>query len=224
MGGTMCSPSFYSVIILKNIGLIELKLHKIVQNLELEMLRIFPYDIEGVDQAIADFEDEFTIKFPEKYKKFLLKYNGGNSLQTSFSINRKTSDIRAFYGFNKASQYNNFQYLIDNGFLEEVLERGFIPIAKDSFGNSILLGVTDKNFNQLAFFDHEGQLVQHLEINFEDWVAKLTSKKKKIRTIEERIADMRAVGSKKEITPRLKEIWQEEIDRYAGREQVIVRL
>ncbi|RSJ79594.1 hypothetical protein D8796_06035 [Streptococcus cristatus] len=89
------------------------------------MLRIFPYDTEGVEQAIADFEDKFTIKFPEKYKEFLLKYNGGNSLQTSFSINRKTSDIRAFYGFNKASQYNNFQYLIESGFLEEVLDRGF---------------------------------------------------------------------------------------------------
>lgn len=220
----MCSPSVYLVVILKNSGLIELKLYKIVKILELEMLRIFPYDTEGVEQAIADFEDEFTIKFPEKYKKFLLKYNGGNSLQISFSINRKTSDIRAFYGFNKASQYNNFQYLIDNGFLKEVLERGFIPIAKDSFGNSILLGVTEKNFNQLAFFDHESQLVQSLEINFEDWVVKLTSKKKKIRTIEERIADMRAVGSKKEITPILKEIWQEEIDKYAGREQVIVKL
>ena len=47
---------------------------------------------------------------------------------------------------------------------------------------------------------------------------------KRIRTIEERIADMKAVGSKKEITPRLKEIWQEEIDKYAGREQVIVKL
>jgi len=64
--------------------------------------------------------------FPEKYKEFLLKYNGGNSLQTSFSINRKTSDIRAFYGFNKASQYNNFQYLIESGFLEEWARRGVL--------------------------------------------------------------------------------------------------
>ena len=110
MGGIrMYNPSFYSVIILKNSGLIELKRYKIVKILELEMLRIFPYDTEGVDQAIADFEDKFTIKLPEKYKEFLLKYNGGNSLQTSFSINRKTSDIRAFYGFNKAGQYNYFR-------------------------------------------------------------------------------------------------------------------
>jgi len=188
------------------------------------MLRIFPYDTEGVEQAIADFESNFKIKFPEKYKEFLLKYNGGDSLQTSFSINRKNSDIRAFYGFNKASKYNNFQYLIDNGFLEEFLDRGFIPIAKDSFGNSIILGVTEKNFNQIAFFDHEGQVVKPLEINFEDLISKIKSKKKRIRTIEERIADMKAVGSKKEITPRLKEIWQEEIDKYVGREQVIVKL
>ena len=188
------------------------------------MLRIFPYDTEGVDQAIAEFESDFEIKLPEKYKEFLLKYNGGNSLQTSFSINRKTSDIKAFYGFNKASKYNNFQYLIENGFLEEFTDRGFIPIAKDSFGNSIILGVTEKNFNQIAFFDHESQIVKPLEISFEELLSKLKSKKKKIRTIEERIADMKAVGSKKEITPGLKAIWQEEIDKYAGREQVIVKL
>lgn len=109
-------------------------------------------------------------------------------------------------------------------FLEKFLDRGFIPIAKDSFGNSIILGVTEKNFNQIAFFDHEGQVVKPLEISFEDLISKIKSKKKKIRTIEERIADMKAVGSKKEITPRLKEIWQEEIDKYAGRKQVIVKL
>ena len=110
------------------------------------MLRIFPYDTEGVEQSITDFESDFEIKFPEKYKEFLIKYNGGDSLQTNFSINRKSSDIRGFYGFNKASKYNNFQYLMDNSFLEEFLDRGFIPIAKDGFGNSIILGVTEKNF------------------------------------------------------------------------------
>lgn len=121
----MCILSFYLVLILKIVDWLNWNPTRWQEDLELEMLRIFPYDTEGVEQAIADFEDKFTIKFPEKYKEFLLKYNGGNSLQTSFSINRKTSDIRAFYGFNKASQYNNFQYLIESGFLEEVLDRGF---------------------------------------------------------------------------------------------------
>ena len=88
----------------------------------------------------------------------------------------------------------------------------------------LFLVLQKKTFNQIAFFDHEGQVVKPLEISFEEFLSKLKSKKKKIRSIEERIADMKAVGSKKEITPRLKEIWQEEIDKYAGREQVIVKL
>ncbi len=72
------------------------------------MLRIFPYDTEG-DQAIADFEDEFTIKFSEKYKNFYQSIMVGIAYRLVFSINRKKlQDIRAFYGFNKASQYNNF--------------------------------------------------------------------------------------------------------------------
>lgn len=188
------------------------------------MLRIFPYDTEGVEQAIADFEDKFTIKFPEKYKKFLLKYNGGNSLQTSFSINRKTSDIRAFYGFNKASQYNNFQYLIDNGFLEEVLERGFIPIAKDSFSNYILLGISKQNYNLIAFFDHEKQKIIPFNLSFKEFLATIKSKVCKIKSIDERIQKMKEVNSPVIVDDELIAIWQEEIDRYAGREQVIVKL
>lgn len=188
------------------------------------MLRIFPYDTDGVSEAIEKFENDYQIKFPEKYRAFLLKYNGGNTLQTSFSIKRQSSDIRAFYGFNKAHDYYNFQHLIDKDFLQDYLDLHYLPIAEDSFGNYILLGLAKKNYNQIAFFDHEGQKVKPLKVNFEEFLDKIKSKKKKIRTIEERIAVTQQFEDPIEIDDELLAYWQEEIDRYAGREQLIVKL
>ena len=62
------------------------------------MLRIFPFDTTGVSDALVPFEKQYEFILPEGYRNFLLKYNGGNTLQTSFKIKKESSDIRAFYG------------------------------------------------------------------------------------------------------------------------------
>ena len=188
------------------------------------MLRIFPYDTEGVEQAIADFEDKFTIKFPEEYKEFLIKYNGGNTLQTSFKIKKESQDIRAFYGFENADYEYNFQYLIDHDFLSDYIEVDYLPIAEDSFGNYILLGIAKQNYNLIAFFDHEKQKIIPFHLSFKEFIATIKSKVCKIKSIDERIQKMKEVNSPVIVDDELIAIWQEEIDRYAGREQVIVKL
>lgn len=66
------------------------------------MLRIFPFDTTGVSDALVQFEKQYEFILPEGYRNFLLKYNGGNTLQTSFKIKKESSDIRAFYGFENA--------------------------------------------------------------------------------------------------------------------------
>lgn len=63
-----------------------------------KMLRIFPFDKTGVSEAVAQFEEDHDILLPEEYRTFLLNYNGGNALKTSFKIKKESSDIRAFYG------------------------------------------------------------------------------------------------------------------------------
>ena len=55
-------------------------------------------------------------------------------------------------------------------------------------------------------------------------MAKIKSKVCKIKSIDERIQKMKEVNSPVIVDDELKAIWQEEIDKYAGREQVIVRL
>lgn len=188
------------------------------------MLRIFPFDKTGVSEAVAQFEKNHDILLPEEYRTFLINYNGGNTLQTSFKIKKESSDIRAFYGFGNADYEYNFQYFLDHDFLSEHIQAGYLPIAEDSFGNYVLLGISKQNYNLIAFFDHEKQKIISFHLSFKEFLATIKSKVCKIKSIDERIQKMKEVNSPVIVDDELKAVWQEEIDRYAGREQVIVKL
>lgn len=188
------------------------------------MLSIFPFDTTGVSDALVQFEKQYEFILPEGYRNFLLKYNGGNTLQTSFKIKKESSDIRAFYGFENADYEYNFQYLIDHDFLSDYIEVDYLPIAEDSFGNYILLGIAEQNYNQVVFFDHEKQKIIPLHVSFKEFLGSIKSKVCKIKSIDERIQKIQEVNSPVIVDDELKAIWQEEIDKYAGREQVIVKL
>ena len=188
------------------------------------MLRIFPFDKTGVSEAVAQFEKNHDILLPEEYKTFLISYNGGDTLQTTFKIKKESSDIRAFYGFENADYEYSFQYLLDHDFLSEHIQAGYLPIAEDSFGNHILLGISKQNYNLIAFFDHEKQKIIPFHLSFKEFLATIKSKVCKIKSIDERIQKMKEVNSPVIVDDELKAIWQEEIDRYAGREQVLVKL
>ena len=189
-----------------------------------KMLRIFPFDKTGVSEALAQFEENHDILLSEEYRTFLINYNGGNTLQTSFKIKKESSDIRAFYGFENADYEYNFQYLIDHDFLSDYIEVDYLPIAEDSFGSHILLGISKQNYNLIAFFDHEKQKIIPLHLSFKEFLTTIKSRVCKIKSIDERIQKMKEVNSPVIVDDELKAIWQEEIDKYAGREQVIVRL
>ena len=188
------------------------------------MLRIFPFDKTGVSEAVAQFEENHDILLPEEYRTFLLNYKGGNALQTSFKIKKESSDIRAFYGFGNADYEYNFQYFRDHDFLSDYIQAGYLPIAEDSFGNYILLGIAKQNYNLIAFFDHEIQKIIPFHLSFKEFLTTIKSKVCRIKSIDERIQKMKEVNSPVIVDDELKALWQEEIDRYAGREQVIVRL
>ncbi|VTT24539.1 SMI1/KNR4 family protein [Streptococcus gordonii] len=188
------------------------------------MLRIFPFKTDGVLDEVEKLEKHYSISLPEKYKEFLLKYNGGDTIDATFRIDKVSSDIRAFYGFENADYEYNFQYLIDHDFLSDYIEVDYLPIAEDSFRNYILLGIAEQNYNQVAFFDHEKQRIIPFHVSFKEFLGSIKSKVCKIKSIDERIQKMKEVNSPVIVDDELKAIWQEEIDKYAGREQVIVKL
>ena len=188
------------------------------------MLRIFPFKTDGVLDEVEKLEKHYSISLPEKYKEFLLKYNGGDTIDATFRIDKVSSDIHSFYGFSLAKYYSNFNYLIEKGFLEDFIDNYYLPIAKDSFGNSILIGIDARNYNKIAFYDHEKQKYISFNIDFIEFLKRIKSPLVYIPSIDERIKEMEEIGSTIVVDDELKALWQEEIDEFAGREQVIVKL
>lgn len=188
------------------------------------MLRIFPFKTDGVLDEVEKLEKHYSISLPEKYKEFLLKYNGGDTIDATFKIDKVGSDIHSFYGFSLAKYYSNFKYLMEKDFLEDFIDHHYFPIAKDSFGNSILIGIDATNYNKIAFYDHEKQKYISFNIDFIEFLKKIKSPLVYIPSIDERIKEMEEIGSPIVVDDELKSFWQEEIDEFAGREQVIVRL
>ena len=86
------------------------------------------------------------------------------------------------------------------------------------------MGIAEQKYNQVAFFDHEKQRIIPFHVSFKEFLGSIKSKVCKIKSIDERIQKMQEVNSPVIVDDELKAIWQEEIDKYAGREQVIVKL
>ncbi|WP_317912803.1 SMI1/KNR4 family protein [Carnobacterium maltaromaticum] len=176
------------------------------------MLKIFKFDNTDVSNEVSNFEQKYDLQLPDSYKKFLLKYNGGNTPKSTFKINGISSDIRAFYGFKNATKEYNFSYLVEMNYFEELLENHYLPIATDSFGNQIVITISEKS-------EYE-----YLTKTLEEFFDNVKSKKFVIRSIEERINGMKESGSDIEVDEELLGLWQNEIDKYLDGKQEKVLL
>lgn len=169
----------------------------------------------NAEERIVELENKFNISLPTQYRKFLYKYNGGDTPETKYKAGRKSSDLRAFYGFGEVG------YSIDKFTdLPEWIDNGIFPIACDSFGNFIAIGVNEDTYGKIYFADHEAGFGKSaIADDFKEFTSKCKSKKisPDVRmTIEEREADLIARGRGHVIDDLLRQMWQEEIDKYGN--------
>lgn len=177
---------------------------------------ISKFDNKDIESKLAEFETKHNFKFPEQYRIFLLKYNGGQTPDTKFRLNRINSDIEGFYGVGEALiNYNLFE---EFNSLTDYLEDSMIPIASNSFGDHILIGIGAEN-NGKIYFKYHDKDKKYIELaeEFIVFVKKCNSEKVgDVRSIEERKKSMIAKGYEKNIDDQLIGIWQAEIDRYGN--------
>lgn len=179
---------------------------------------ISKFNNEGIKEAIDLFENEVNILLPKQYKRFLLKYNGGQTPKSNFKINRVSSDIKGFYGLANANEYYNFDRLKGRESFKELLKDGYLIIGYNTFGDYILIGVREEN-NGKVYFHYHDRPKKYIELteNFSAFTSKCKSKKiGYIESVEERKAFLIKNGKEKNITIGLIEMWQEEIDDYAN--------
>ena len=178
----------------------------------------FLTDEMKIEDEISLFEKKLGKKLPEQYRSFLIRYNGGDTPETSFRCNRKSSDVRAFYGVGKARY--NFDEI---PFLEDFLANSYLPIAEDSFGNYIVIGLTNDTMGKIYFCNHEHQMrTKILTETFGEFVKACKSTELNVEeplTVEENERRMIAAGKGDEIDDFDRVIWKEQYELFHNRRQ-----
>ena len=175
-----------------------------------------------VDNKIMNLEDKYNILLPNQYKSFLCKYNGGYTPKTKFKVGKISSDIRGFYGL------GNVELSLDTLEIKDWIQNQMLPIASDSFGNFILIGLAIENYGRIYFYNHEAD--KRIECIEDDFISFLQyCKSDRIseaskKSIKEREEALIAKGKGSVITDSLRQMWQKEIDKYGNmiQEEVII--
>lgn len=167
-------------------------------------------------------ERTYNIRLPLLYKKFLYKYNGGYTPKTTFKTGKLSSDIRGFFGV------GDIELSVENIDMDKWIENKVFPIACDSFGNYIVIGLTGENTGKIYFCDHENgwkkELVSKDLISFLGCCKSEKISENARRSIKEREEALVAKGKGNNITDGLRKMWQEEIDKYSNiiQEEVLI--
>ena len=163
--------------------------------------------------VISEYEDIHEIKLPEQYRLFLEKYNGGETPNTSFNINGVSSDLRGMCGIGKV------KFSLDAVCAEEIHGTSYLAIGVDSFGNDILINLSD---GAIAFKDHENGQCRKIADSLKAFLAGCVSRpinKSAIKSVEERERDLIAQGRGAIITDALRDMWRVEINKYSALSQ-----
>lgn len=165
---------------------------------------------QDIDQQLQDYEDLIGSALPRQLCDFLVKYNGGETPNTSFFCNGVSSDIRGFYGLGTVKDsYNKVKVIEDK-------DIKYLPIAFDSFGNELLISL---NSSEIYFRDHEGGSIQFLAKDLKEFIkcckSDLINPASK-KSIQEREQELIKNGRGSIITDALREMWQAEIDKYSS--------
>jgi hypothetical protein len=179
---------------------------------------ISKFDNTDIERLIDEYEAKRKFIFPEQYKVFLLKYNGGSTPVTKFKIGKTSSDLKGFYGLGGADKHLNYTMYDSMDRIGDFLEDEMLPIGDTMFGDYILIGVGADNNGKVYYLYHD-RPKRYIKLT-EDFKAFVDACKSEIlkppRTIEERKAAMIANGLGDKINPIGIAEWQKGIDRYAA--------
>lgn len=181
---------------------------------------------QQVSSHLQVWEQRYNILLPQDYKKFLLVYNGGKTPETKFHINHISSDIEAFYGFETGFSEFDFVGLENTVRWEQWRQDRMLPIAYNAFQDNIFICLDEAMWGKVYFCYHDRKK-KYIELasDFTKFISLCESKEiGHIRTMEERISDMRQLGKSHKITKEKLAGWQAEIDEYANMKQETVIL
>ena len=118
------------------------------------MIEIFDSKGELPEKVIINIEEKYNIKLPDDFRNFLKLYNGGYPEPGVFESKDHTigSRVQRFLGIHKEKYSNLIDYL---SLYKGRISNKLFPIAHDSFGNLICIGIVGDIYGKIFFWNHE---------------------------------------------------------------------
>jgi cell wall assembly regulator SMI1 len=111
---------------------------------------------------IDEIETYIGLKFPEEYRKHLLKFNGGQCTPNVFHFLEKgkpsSSCIDWFLAIYEGENDNLKDYIDILKKDEKRMPTHIVPIAHDPGGNQICLSCGIQDYGYVYFWDHENEV------------------------------------------------------------------
>ena len=166
---------------------------------------------KGSEKLVKKFEEKFNVKFESEYREFLIKYNGGETPDTTFIKGKRKETVRYLFGIKTSEsierqlEYNDFR------------EKGWIPIGEDVWGNYFAIGFLEEDFGQIYFCDHErGFRKTKIAGSFKDFISKCESKLVDVARLHPKECEKRMIenGLADHIDKILRKHWKEQYKHY----------
>src|SRR6185436_8431089 len=112
-------------------------------------------------ERLAAAERTMGVTFPAGYREFMLEHNGGKPSKRDFVFVEEKgpytdSSVRGFYPIEDSGRLDlESKYKVFCQVQPPRIPRDMMPIAGDSFGNQICIGVSGPRCGHVYFWDHE---------------------------------------------------------------------
>lgn len=166
----------------------------------------------GMTSQIEEFENKYGIKFDDEYRLFLVKYNGGDTPNTSFKSGKHSETVRCLFGINSKRNIE------DNNEHFDFKKNECVPIGMDNFGNYYAIGISRENNGAIFFCNHEkGFSKAKISDSFKEFISKCKSEpiddfaKKTPEEIEKIMIEK---GRGNIITETLRATWKKQYEKY----------
>lgn len=140
------------------------------------------------EERLARFEKALRTTLPDEYRSFLLNHNGGRPSKPLFTAPGapQGATVEWFFALHDQPYDPDDERPVKRGVpayfkqpLQDVLRdfrseqprSRFVPIARDSAGNLVCIGLSGNDRGKIAFYDHELESLETICNSFGDFVA-----------------------------------------------------
>ena len=116
------------------------------------------------EKEIELFQSQNELQLPIDYVSFLKNSNGGKPVKNK--IKNTSYVLSHFFGFIDDPQWASIFNAIET--YQNRIPSWYFPIAKDAFGNLLVMSLHKDNFGFIAFWDHENEAKEDAQQYFDN--------------------------------------------------------